>query len=43
MPDHFGDVPELLAKLTPYVMSGKIKYRGWRLDRESIDDSLCLR
>ena len=27
MPDHFGDVPELLGKLTPYVMSGKIKYR----------------
>lgn len=27
MPDHFDDVPELLGKLTPYVMSGKIKYR----------------
>ena len=27
MPDHFGEVPELLAKLTPYVMAGQIKYR----------------
>jgi NADPH-dependent curcumin reductase CurA len=27
MPDHFDAVPELLGKLTPYVMSGKIKYR----------------
>ena len=27
MPDHFGDAPALLEKLTPYVMSGKIKYR----------------
>ncbi len=27
MPDHFGDVPNLLAKLTPYVMQGKVKYR----------------
>ena len=28
MPDHFGDIPELLAKLTPYVMQRKIKYRS---------------
>jgi len=27
MPDHFGDVPALLEKLTPYVMQGKIKHR----------------
>ncbi|MDN7124173.1 NADP-dependent oxidoreductase [Pseudidiomarina terrestris] len=28
MPDHFHQVPSLLAKLTPYVMSGKVKYRA---------------
>lgn len=28
MPDHFGEVPALIAKLTPYVMAGKIKYRS---------------
>ncbi|MFD2166681.1 NADP-dependent oxidoreductase [Thalassotalea euphylliae] len=28
MPDHFGDIPALLTKLTPYVMQGKIKYRS---------------
>ena len=28
MPDHFGDVPALLEKLTPYVMQGKIKHRS---------------
>jgi NADPH-dependent curcumin reductase CurA len=28
MPDHFAQVPELLAKLTPYVMQGKIKHRA---------------
>ena len=27
MPDHFGDIPKLLEKLTPYVMQGKIKHR----------------
>ena len=32
MPDHFGQVPELLAKLTPYVMQGKIKYRAHVLE-----------
>ncbi len=28
MPDHFGDIPKLLEKLTPYVMSGQIKHRS---------------
>jgi NADPH-dependent curcumin reductase CurA len=28
MPDHFHEVPQLLAKLIPYVMAGKIKYRA---------------
>ena len=43
MPDHFGDVPELLAKLTPYVMSGKIKYRTHILEGlESAIDGLNL-
>ena len=32
MPDHFGDVPQLLAKLTPYVMEGKIKHRAHVLE-----------
>ena len=32
MPDHFGQVPELLGKLTPYVMEGKIKYRAHVLE-----------
>jgi NADPH-dependent curcumin reductase CurA len=32
MPDHFGEVPQLLAKLVPYVMAGKIKYRAHVLD-----------
>jgi len=27
MPDHYDDVPALLEKLTPYVMSGRIKFR----------------
>ncbi|MGF1680027.1 NADP-dependent oxidoreductase [Photobacterium minamisatsumaniensis] len=27
MPDHLGDAPALLGKLTPYVMQGKINYR----------------
>ncbi|MGR5252788.1 NADP-dependent oxidoreductase [Vibrio astriarenae] len=27
MPDHFHQVPQLLEKLTPYVMQGKVKYR----------------
>lgn len=28
MPDHFGEIPALLAKLTPYVMKGQIKHRA---------------
>jgi len=28
MPDHFGEVPALLEKLTPYVMKGQIKHRA---------------
>ncbi len=32
MPDHFGDVPALLAKLTPYVMNGQIKHRSHILE-----------
>jgi len=32
MPDHFAEVPSLLAKLTPYVMSGKIKHRSHVLE-----------
>lgn len=32
MPDHFGEVPQLLAKLTPYVLAGNIKYRSHVLE-----------
>lgn len=28
MPDHYAQVPDLIAKLTPYVMQGKIKHRA---------------
>jgi NADPH-dependent curcumin reductase CurA len=43
MPDHFGDVQELLGKLTPYVMQGKIKYRAHVLEGlESAIDGLNL-
>lgn len=43
MPDHFGDVPKLLEKLTPYVMQGKIKYRSHVLDGlESAVDGINL-
>jgi len=31
MPDHLDKTPELLAKLTPYVQQGKIKYRSHTL------------
>ena len=31
MPDHFGQVGELLTKLTPYVMQGKVKFRTHEL------------
>ena len=43
MPDHFEQAPELLAKLAPYVMSGKIKYRSHVLEGlESAIDGLNL-
>jgi len=32
MPDHFGEIPALLAKLIPYVMQGKIKHRAHVLE-----------
>ncbi len=28
MPDHLHDTPQLLEKLVPYVMAGKIQYRA---------------
>lgn len=43
MPDHFHEVPALLAKLTPYVMQGKIKHRSHTLQGlESAIDGLNL-
>ncbi|MEM7359222.1 MAG: NADP-dependent oxidoreductase [Pseudomonadota bacterium] len=43
MPDHFGDVPGLLAKLTPHVMAGKIKHRAHLIDGlDSAIDGLNL-
>ena len=43
MPDHFGDVPALIAKLAPYVMAGKIKHRSHIIDGlESAIDGLDL-
>ncbi|MDC8829194.1 NADP-dependent oxidoreductase [Alteromonas gilva] len=32
MPDHLADAPQLLAKLTPYVMNGNIQFRTHVLD-----------
>lgn len=32
MPDHLHKAPELLAKLTPYVQQGKVKYRAHTLE-----------
>ncbi|NVK56935.1 MAG: NADP-dependent oxidoreductase [Alteromonadaceae bacterium] len=32
MPDHLGDAPQLLEKLSPYVMQGHIKYRTHALE-----------
>lgn len=32
MPDHFSELPKLIEKLTPYVMTGKIKFRTHELD-----------
>ena len=31
MPDHFHEVPQLLGQLTPYVMTGQVKYRAHTL------------
>ncbi|MGM0526143.1 MAG: NADP-dependent oxidoreductase [Pseudomonadota bacterium] len=43
MPDHFDEIPSLLAKLTPYVMSGSIQYRAHVLEGlESAIDGLNL-
>lgn len=43
MPDHFGEVPALIAKLSPYVMAGKIKYRSHVIEGlESAIDGLNL-
>ncbi len=43
MPDHYGDIPALLEKLTPYVMEGKIKFRTHVLEGlESAIDGLNL-
>jgi len=43
MPDHFADVPALVAKLAPYVMAGKIKHRSHVLEGlESAIDGLNL-
>lgn len=32
MPDHFGEIPALFEKLTPYVMKGQIKHRSHILE-----------
>ena len=32
MPDHYAEIPDLVAKLTPYVTQGKIKYRAHVLE-----------
>ncbi|RUO76142.1 NADP-dependent oxidoreductase [Idiomarina seosinensis] len=43
MPDHFDEIPSLLAKLTPYVMEGQVKYRAHVLEGlESAIDGLNL-
>ena len=43
MPDHFAEIPQLLAKLTPYVSAGKIKYRAHVLEGlESAIDGLPM-
>ena len=43
MPDHFDEIPALLEKLTPYVMTGKIKFRTHILEGlESSIDGLNL-
>ena len=43
MPDHWHEIPQLLAQLTPYVMQGKIKYRTHVIDGlENAADALSL-
>ena len=43
VPDHYDEIPSLLEQLTPYVMSGKVKYRSHVLDGlESAIDGLNL-
>jgi NADPH-dependent curcumin reductase CurA len=43
MPDHLAQLPELIAKLTPYVIQGKIKHRSHILSGlESSIDGLNL-
>ncbi|MEP1383465.1 MAG: NADP-dependent oxidoreductase [Paraglaciecola sp.] len=43
MPDHFPQVAELVSKLTPYVMQGKVKYRAHVLEGlESAIDGLNM-
>ncbi|MEP1554570.1 NADP-dependent oxidoreductase, partial [Paraglaciecola sp.] len=43
MPDHFPQVAELVSKLTPYVMQGKVKYRAHVLEElESAIDGLNM-
>ena len=32
VPDHYDEIPQLLEQLTPYVMSGKVKYRSHVLE-----------
>lgn len=43
MPDHFPQLAELVGKLTPYVMQGKVKYRAHVLEGlESAIDGLNM-
>ncbi|MEM8500765.1 MAG: NADP-dependent oxidoreductase [Pseudomonadota bacterium] len=43
MPDHFGELPSLIEKLTPYVMAGQIKHRAHVIEGlESSIDGLDL-
>ena len=43
VPDHYDEIPQLLEQLTPYVMSGKVKYRSHVLEGlESAIDGLNL-
>ena len=43
VPDHYNEVPEIMEKLTPYVMQGKVKHRSHILEGlESAIDGLNL-